>query len=232
MVYPAEPIAGVNRQIFPEGFDYASVEGTSTLERIGMERPLILVMAASVLLFGCGSEGAKPTTETEKKAAEPAVPEEMQDAARALLGSEAQVLLFGDLANTGKPEVLVANVVPNTPKSVVAGTVVTRAVIAEKQEDGKWVELMRADEHLKNAKGFLGQTPLQAVTGWKLQHEQSVEKGMTVYFTPIKAGSNERTLPIAVAWNPATKRYQSMDLSYQHFLGEAATLENPRATLR
>jgi len=197
-----------------------------------MERPLILVMAASIVLFGCGSEGAKPATEAEKKAAEPAVPEEMQDAARALLGSEAQVLLFGDLAKTGKPEVLVANVVPNTPKSVVAGTVVTRAVIAEKQEDGKWVELMRADEHLKNAKGFLGQTPLQAVNGWKLQHEQSAEKGMTVYFTPIKAGTNERTLPIAVAWNPATKRYQSMDLSYQHFLSEAATLENPRATLR
>jgi len=71
-----------------------------------------------------------------------------------------------------------------------------------------------------------------AVTGWKLQHEQSPEKGLTIYFTPIKAGSNERTLPIAVAWNPATKRYQSMDLSYQHFLTEAPTLENPRSMLR
>ena len=197
-----------------------------------MQRPLILVIAASVVLFGCGSEGAKPAAESEKKAAEPVVPEEMQDAAKALLGSEAQVLLFGDLAKTGKQEVLAANVVPNTPKSVIAGTVVTRAVVAEKQEDGKWVELMRADEHLKNVKGFLGQTPLVAVTGWKLQFEQSSEKGMTVYFTPIKAGTNERTLPIAVAWNPAAKRYQSMDLSYQHFLGEAASLENPRSTLR
>ena len=197
-----------------------------------MQRPLILVIAASVVLFGCGSEGAKPAAEAEKKTAEPAVPEEISDAAHALLGSEAQVLLFGDLAKTGKQEVLAANVVPNTPKSVVAGTVVTRAVIAEKQEDGKWVELMRADEHLKNAKGFLGQTPLVAVSGWKLQYEQSAEKGMTVYFTPVKTGSNERTLPIAVAWNPMTKRYQSMDLSYQHFLGEAVSLENPRSTLR
>ena len=196
-----------------------------------MQRPLILVMAASVVLFGCGSEGAKPA-EADKKAAEPAVPEEFQDAAKALLGSEAQVLLFGDLAKTGKTQVLVANVVPNTPKSVVAGTVVTRAVVAEKEEDGKWVELMRADEHLKNAKGFLGQTPLVAVTGWKLQHEQSAEKGLTIYFTPIRAGSTERTLPIAVAWNPAAKRYQSMDLSYQHFLGEAASLKSPRSMLR
>ena len=196
-----------------------------------MQRPLILVMAASVVLFGCGSEGAKTAADTEKKSAEPAVPEEMQDAAKALLGSEAQVLLFGDLAKTGKQEVLVANVVPNTPKSVIAGTVVTRAVVAEK-EDGKWVELMRADEYLKNSKGFLGQTPLQAVTGWKLQYEQSAEKGLTIYLTPIKAGSNERTLPIAVAWNPATKRYQSMDISYQHFLSEAPSLENPRSMLR
>jgi hypothetical protein len=197
-----------------------------------MQRPLILVMAASVVLFGCGSEGAKPAAEAEKKSADPAVPEEMRDAASALLGSEAQVLVFGDLAKTGKTQVLVANVVPNTPKSVVAGTVVTRAVVAEKEEDGKWVELMRADEHLKNAKGFLGLTPLVAVTGWKLQSEQSPEKGLTIYFTPIKAGTNERTLPIAVAWNPAAKRYQSMDLSYQHFLGEAAALENPRSMLR
>ena len=197
-----------------------------------MQRPLILVMAASVVLFGCGSEGAKTAAEIEKKTAEPVVPEEMQDAAKALLGSEAQVLLFGDLAKTGKQQVLAANVVPNTPKSVIAGTVVMRAVVAEKQEDGKWVELMRADEYLKNSKGFLGQTPLQPVTGWKLQHEQSAEKGLTLYFTPVKAGSNERTLPIAVAWNPATKRYQSMDISYQHFLGEAPSLENPRSTLR
>jgi hypothetical protein len=53
-----------------------------------------------------------------------------------------------------------------------------------------------------------------------------------LYFTPVKSGSSERTLPIAVRWNPATKRYQSMDPSYQHFLGEAASLEKPRSSLR
>jgi hypothetical protein len=159
------------------------------------------------------------------------MPAEYQDAAKALLGSDAEVLLYGDLGKNGKQQVLAANVVPNTPKSVVAGTVVTRAVIAQ-NDDGKWVELMRADEYLKNAKGFLALTPLQAVTGWKLQYEDSPEKGMSLYFTPVKAGSSERTLPIAVRWNPQTKRYQSMDPSYQHFLGEAASLENPRSTLR
>jgi hypothetical protein len=189
-----------------------------------------LLLTVTLALAACDSQPTKPAV-VEKKPAEPVVPEELQDAGRALLGSEAQVLLFGDLAKNGKQEILVANVLPNTPKSVIAGTVVTRAVVAE-NEDGKWVELVRCDEYLKNAKGYLGLTPLLPVNGWKLQYEDSPEKGMSLYFTPVKTGSTERTLPIAVKWNPANKRYQSMDPSYQTFLGEAATLENQRSTLR
>jgi hypothetical protein len=191
---------------------------------------LSFTLMLTLALAGCDSGPAK-TPEAEKKAAEPAVPEEYQDAATALLGSGAEVLLFGDLAKNGNQEILVANVLPNTPKSVMAGTVVTRAVVAEKQ-DGKWAELVRADEYLKNVKGYLGLTPLQPVTGWKLQYENSPEKGMALYFTPVKTGSTERTLPIAVRWNPATKRYQSMDPSYQKFLLEAPTLGSPRSSLR
>jgi hypothetical protein len=44
--------------------------------------------------------------------------------------------------------------------------------------------------------------------------------------------SGGKTLPIAVRWNPATKRYQSMDLNYEHFLTEAPSLESPRSMLR
>jgi hypothetical protein len=187
-----------------------------------------LAIALGLVLAGC-AETPKPAAES--KPAEAAVPEEVQDAAKALLGSETQVLLYGDLANNGKQQILAANVVPNTPKSTVAGTVVRRAVIAEKQ-DSKWVELMRADEHLKNEKGYLGLTPLQPVSGWKLQYENTADKGMSLYFTAIKSGTNEKTLPIAVRWNPATKRYQSMDLNYEKFLNEAPMLQNPRMTLR
>ena len=186
------------------------------------------VLAFSLIFVGCSSEAPKPAGQ---KPPAPAIPEEFQNAAQAFLGSGAQVLLYGDLAKNGNQQILAANVVPNTPKSTVAGTVVTRAVIAE-NVDGRWTELLRADEYLKNTKGYLGLTPLQAVTGWKLQYENSTEKGMSLYFTPVKAGDNEKTLPIAVKWNPATKRYQSMDLSYEHFLGEAPSLENPRSMLR
>lgn len=191
----------------------------------------LAVSALSVAASGCGSETPKASEEVAKKPAEPAVPEEFQSAASAVLGSDAQVLLYGDLAKNGRQQVLAANVVPNTPKSVVAGTVITRAVIAE-DDDGRWVELMRADEHLKNQRGYLALTPLTPVSGWKLQYESNPDQGMSLYFTPLKAGSSERTLPIAVRWNPANKRYQSMDPSYQHFLNEASALQNPRSQLR
>ena len=188
----------------------------------------LLVIAASLQGCGFGFDASKPAADAAQK---PALPEEIQDATKSLLGSEAQVLLFGDLAKTGKQQFLAANVVPNTPKSTVAGMVITRAVIAE-NEDGKWVELVRCDEYLKNAKGYLALTPLQAVSGWRLQYENSAEQGMALYLTPVQAGTSGRTLPIAVRWNPATKRYQSMDYSYTNFLGEAPTLQNSRSTLR
>jgi hypothetical protein len=206
-----------------------TAEGNSQLRGGGCCAAALLV---SIIFAGCGSEPPKTSAGAEKKAAaELAIPQDVQDAANSLLGSDAQVLLYGDLSKTGTQQMLAANVVPNTPKSTVAGTVVTRAVIAE-SIDGKWMELFRADEYLKNQKGYLALTPLQAVTGWKLQYENSQENGMSLYFTAVKQGSSEKTLPIAVRWNPATKRYQSMDLSYQHFLTEAATLGSPRSMLR
>jgi len=198
--------------------------------RLPLYAACIGLLVIGACLQGCSSEPPKPTAAATKPA-EPAIPEDVQDAAKVLLGSDAQVLLYGDLAKTGKQQALVANVVPNTPKSVVAGTVVTRAVVAE-NDDGKWVELFRCDEYLKNSKGFLALTPLQAVTGWKLQYENGPTQGMSLYFTPIKLGTSERTLPIAIRWNPATKRYQSMDYSYTNFLMESASLDHPRSTLR
>jgi hypothetical protein len=188
-------------------------------------------LGAALVFAGCDSEPPKPAAEAEKKPAEPVIPSGVQDAADTLLGSGTEVLLYGDLAHDGTQQMLAANVVPNTPKSTVAGTVVTRAVVAQ-NENGKWTELFRADEYLKNAKGYLALTPLQGVSGWKLQYENSPEKGASLYFTPIKQGSSEKTLPIAVKWNPAVKRYQSMDMSYEHFLNESPAIGSPRSALR
>ena len=195
--------------------------------------PSAFLAIGLMALAGCGAEPPKPAEQATQKPAPPAVPDDVQAAANVLLGSETEVLLYGDLALNGKQQFLAANVVPNTPKSTVAGTVVRRAVVAE-NDDGKWVELMRADEHLKNSKGYLGLTPIQPVSGWKLQYENSPEKGTSLYFTPVNVGSTNggKTLPIAVRWNTTTNRYQSMDLNYEHFLTEAPSLESPRSMLR
>lgn len=189
----------------------------------------------SLLLAGCGGEPAqKPAAETPQKPAEPTVPEDMQAAAQSLLGKETQVLLFGDLAKTGKQQFLAANVIPKTPKNDLPGTIVTRAVIAE-ETDGKWSELFRCDEHLKNARGFLALTPLSSVAGWKVQYDQDPIKGMQLYLTPLQGApstTDKHVLPIGIAWNPSTKRYQSLDRTYEHFLMETPSLEPARSVLR
>jgi hypothetical protein len=220
------------------GCSPASLEAKKRLADVSQSPRIFLALVlgslalAAFLLPGCGQEPApEPARETSAKPAEPAVPEDMQAAAQNLLGKETQVLVFGDLAKTGKQQFLAANVVPKTPKNDIPGTIVTRAVLAE-ETDGKWSELLRCDEYLKNAKGYLALTPLAAVAGWKVQYDQDPVKGIQLYFTPIKGPADSHVLPIGIAWNPATKRYQSLDLSYQHFLMEKATLDTARSVLR
>lgn len=188
-------------------------------------------------LMGCGSSAPAPNSESSApaaaptKPAEPTVPAEIQAAAQTLLGSEVQVLVFGDLAKNGNQQFLAANVLPKTPTNTIPGTVVSRAVIVE-DKDGKWTELLHVDEHLKNQKGLLAGTPREPVTGWRLQFEQDPVKGLQLYFTPEHTG-DVHVLPIGVGWNPAVERYQSLDRTFQKYLGEAsAGGETPRSTLR
>jgi hypothetical protein len=204
--------------------------GTARTWRI-LLKSSVSIPSLAILLGGCGVDAPKPAPQAESQPAEPAVPEEIQLAAKALLGSESQVLAFGDLAKNGKQQFLVANVVPKTPTNNLPGTIVTRVVVAE-DNDGKWAEVLRCDEHLKNQKGYLGMTPLVPVTGWRLQYEQNAEKGLQLYFTPLKGAVDSHVLPIGVRWNPDTKRYQSLDRTYEHFLGESPTLQDVRSTLR
>jgi hypothetical protein len=201
--------------------------------RVKFWQTMLSMLGIACFLTGCGEQAPAPSTNApaEAKAAELGVPEEVQGAAEKLLGSETQVLVFGDMAKTGRQQFLAANVVPKTPTSNAPGTIVTRAVIAE-SDNGKWTELLRCDEYLKNEKGYLGLTPLNGVSGWRIQYEQDQEKGLQLYFTPLKVSGSAHVLPIGVRWNPATKRYQSVDRTYEHFLLEASSLENARSMLR
>ena len=220
-----------NGAVIPPSFlEWIVGSGAIRIGRIPLQF-LGCALSVAVFLGGCGPDASKPAAQVEAKPAEPVIPEEIQSAAKTLLGSETQVLLIGDLAKNGKQQFLAANVVPKTPKNNLPGTIITRAVVVE-NTDGKWAEILRCDEHLKNQKGFMGLTPLTPITGWRLQYEQSEDKGLELYFTPLKGITDSHVLPIGVRWNPETKRYQSLDRTYEHFLLESSSIEAARSKLR
>ncbi len=200
-----------------------------------MRLTLRIAMGCCLVWLGSCSqpEPQKPAEQPAQAAAPaaPVVPTDIQAAAETALGSEVEVLIFGDLAKTDKQQLLAINRLKKTPTGVAPGILFTRAVIVE-NEGGKWTELLRCDEHLKNPKGYLGLTPLDPVNAWRLQYEQDNEKGLQLYFTPLQASGTSHVLPIGVRWNPQTKRYQSLDRNYEKFLLELPSLQNARSTLR
>jgi hypothetical protein len=191
---------------------------------------VVLVFFAAAILAACG-EAPKPAEQpVAAKPAEPPVPPEIEAVAQSILGSEAETLVWGDLALTGSQQVLVINRLKPRPGDP-PGTKFTRLALVSK-EAGKWKELLRCDDHLKNPKGYLGGTPLSSVSGWRLQYEQLPEKGLALYFTPLEQPAGGYIQTIGVRWNPKAKRYQSLDRTYQQFIGEVTSLTTPESQLK
>ena len=179
---------------------------------------------------GVAASAASPGTAPGAPAT-PAVPDEIQKAAETALGSDTEVLLYGDLAKNGSRQILAVNRMKGTPQVAMPGTVITRGVILE-NIGGTWKEILRCDEHLENPKGFLGNIPLAPVNGWRLQYEQDNDKGLLLYFTPAANPKGARMLPVEVRWNTKAKRYQSMDRNFENFLYELPALETPESQVR
>jgi hypothetical protein len=195
-----------------------------------------LILSAGViasLVAGCGSpQPAAPVNQAAKSGAPASSPaEEIRRVAEAALGMQAEVVAHGDLARNGLEQLLVVNRFQQATRgNMVSGDPariwVTRAAIIQK-DSGKWTEVLRCDEHLKNPNGYLGGSPTAPVTGWKLEIAQKTQQGLEMKFTPADEGQ-----PIAVRWNTKTKRYQSLDQSHERYLSEAPTLATPQSVLR
>jgi hypothetical protein len=201
---------------------------------------IIAVTVAALTMLSCGSSAPAPAPAAAKQEASapappaaPAIPADVQKTAELSLGSETEVLAFGDLSKSGPQQILAINRLKAAPPGISAeGTLVTRAVILE-NEGTSWKQIFLCDEHLKNTKGFLGGAPLAPVNGWRLQFEQH-EKGLEMYFTPIMSpkGEGGHVLPVGIRWNPKVKRYESLDRTFENFLGELPALETPESQIR
>jgi hypothetical protein len=199
---------------------------------------LMAVTLTALSMLSCGSPAPTSPAAKEQPAApavpvKPAIPPDIQKAAELALGSETEVLAFGDLSKSGPQQILAINRLKAAPPGVSAeGILLARAVILE-NAGTSWKQIFLCDEHLKNTKGFLGGTPLAPVNGWRLQYEQH-DKGLEMYFTPLMSpkGEGGHVLPVGIRWNPKVKRYQSLDRTFENFLGELPALDTPESQIR
>lgn len=189
-----------------------------------MRRLFMMVALCAVLCAASCGEGGHPNTEQAAKPASPAYPAEVDAVAQKLFGLETDVVAYGDLAKNGNEQALIVNKVKITPETMAPGLLVTRAAIIEK--DGKsWNEVLLIDEHLKNSRGFLGGQPISAVDGWRVQKEEDPKNGLAIYLTPLHKPAGGYVQTFEIRWNPAAKRYQTLDRNFEHFLTELPSLE-------
>lgn len=189
--------------------------------RLSMRLAALCIVA---LAASCGGS-THPSTEQAAKPTGPSYPPAVAQVAQKLMGTDTEVLLYGDLAKNGKQEALIVNRVKKPPDNLVPGTLVTRAAIIENEGGDSWKEVLLCDEHLKNPNGFLGGIPLAEINGWRIQTEQDPAKGLTLYFTPLQKPAGGYMETIGVRWNPEVKRYQSLDRNFEHFVTEVSSLE-------
>jgi hypothetical protein len=184
---------------------------------------------------GCRAPATPAQIEAAPQPAEPAVPPEIAAVAAATLGRGAEVVAFGDLAHNGRQQVLVANRAAGADpvaKGAEPGLRFTRAAVFE-QAGTKWSEVLRCDEYLKNPNGYLGGIPLVPVAGWRLEFsKQSGDQERELLFTPLRDSGGASMSTVAVRWNPAANRYQSVDSKSGGFFAEVPSLETPVSPLR
>ena len=195
---------------------------------------IVLALAAASLGAACtNSPVSSDKNPGAPAAATPAVPDEETRAAKAALGADAEVLLYGALGGEGTQQVVAINRMsaPLAPTSAVTGTQVSRVSILSK-DNGAWHEVLRCDEYLKNSSGYLHGTPALGVAGWRLDVERGTDHGTLLHFLPLAPPAAAKSGAVTVAWNPKAKRYQSLDRSGRQFQGESSTLEMAKSRLR
>ena len=216
--------------------------------RIRRLRTAVGTLCWILMLSLAGCHPAQQPAPTDVKAAVEAadVANEARGVAEATLGKQAEILAHGDLARNGREQLLVVNRIAKetavgAPNANPSPILVLRAAILEK-DGGKWSEILRCDEHLKNPNGYLGGSPATRVNGWRLEYSQDAREGLKMRFTPaervdaVNANAEQRSGPanatFDVRWNRNAKRYQTFNQSHGMYLSEVPSVQTPESVLR
>jgi hypothetical protein len=210
----------------------------------------ILCWLFAFSLAGCRMAPQPSAAEAGKVAEdahEAAARDEAHEVAEASLGKQAEVLAHGDLALTGREQVLVVNrmsaagAAGGAPTANPPAILVRRAAVLEK-DGGKWSQVLLCDEYLKNPNGYLGRSASGRVSGWRLEYRQDAQQGLRMKFTPAENAradsqnadedSGETRASFDVRWNKSAKRYQSFDQSHERYLSEVPSLGIPQSILK
>lgn len=195
-----------------------------------MIRFIIVLLVCTTALTGCGR--SEPTsTQVQSGDATPNVTPDIQAIADQVLGGGAEVVALGDLARNGTQQMVMVNRVGNSSETADSGVALIRAAVLQ-QQGTKWSEVLRADEYIKNPKGYLGSAPLVPVTGWRLELKQNPrDHARELCFTPLtRMQTPART--IVVGWNDKVGRYQAIDGKKHQFLAEIASVGMPVSELK
>ena len=161
-------------------------------------------------------------------------PPDAAAAAHATLGPDGEVLAYGDFPSAGGRQILVVQRVPpapgqppQSPENTTAQVDETAAEVVRVSilvTDGKtWKEAFRADEHLKNRRGYLPGAPAESVSAWLLACSKTPESGFLLRFTPRNPPSGRKAVTVTVGWNPTREEYDEMAASGKGFLDPART---------
>jgi hypothetical protein len=199
---------------------------------------LFVGMTALLLVFVVGCKPAQQASSAIDRADADAAAkrEETQSVAEAALGKQAEVLAHGDLARNGLEQILAVNRMAKAQRGGAdsedpSPLLILQAAILEKN-GGRWAEVLRCDEHLKNPNGYLAGSPTARVSGWRLAYRTNTGRGLEMKFSSADTDADAQRQAVLVSWNTKAKRYQSLDASQDRYLSEVPTLETPLSILK
>jgi hypothetical protein len=157
-------------------------------------------------------------------------------AAHGALGPDGAVLADADFGATAGRQVLAVQRMPagsglpapSAPPAKQEGETTAEVIRVSilVLEKGTWKEAFRADEHLKNRRGYLPGAPADAVPGWHMAYSQTPQDGFRLEFTPLGLPAGRKQATVHAAWNAKRREYDAVTASGKGILEVSATPGN------